>query len=323
GQQGVREYRWALGLGLVALVGLYFLGLITAAIVVAAVLVPVVYVMYLYEARVYRDAPIPVTLLTIGGGILVGLIAALVLDPLLASKPVFIDTLQGPVLDITALLLVSVVLPLVLEVVKPLPALVLRGRPAFGHSIDGIVFGVAAGLGFAAAQTIVHYWPVLSRFGVRSEPGLWLLPVVSIAILFPLLHGTTTGLVAGAIWRLGRAPLSRMATGAIAAAVLGHIAFALGTQLLIAASLHAVIVLAWQAIVVIGLLIAIRLQLDAALREEATAEGLTHATCANCGAAVLAAGFCPACGVAMTATSHNASLDAGAAVSGSAPGGAR
>lgn len=323
GKRGVREYRWAFGIGLAVLLGLYLVGLITAAFVVAAILVPSIYVMYLYEARVYRDAPIPVMLATIGGGIFVGVVATLVLDMVVGSRPVFVDGAQGPTIDVTALLLAAVLLPLVLEIVKPLPALVLRGRPEFGQSIDGLVFGVAAGLGFAAAETLIHYSSVITSLPVRSEPGLWVLPLLSVAILFPLLHGTTTGLITGSIWRLGRKPLPRMAVGAIVTAVVGHVAFALGTQLILASSLHGIFILAWQSIVVVVLVIAMRLLLNVTLREEASEMGLTQTTCANCGNAVLAAGFCPECGVAITATSHATTVSAAGAPSGPASGSAR
>lgn len=323
GQRGVREYRWAFGIGLVILLGLYLVGLITAAFVVAAILVPTVYVMYLYEARVYRDAPIPVMLATIGGGIVVGVVATFVLDALVGSRPIFNEGISGSSIDFTALLLAAVFLPLVQEIVKPIPALVLRGRKEFGHSIDGLVFGVAAGLGFAAAETLIHYSSVITSLPIRSEPGLWVLPLFSVAILFPLLHGTTTGLISGSIWRMGRKPLPRLATRAILAAVVGHIAFALGTQLIQASSLHGIFVLAWQAIVVIALVIAIRLLLNVNLREEAVEMGLTQITCPNCGNAVLAAGFCPECGVAMTATTHATTDTAAGATSGPASRGAR
>lgn len=323
GKRGVQEYRWAFGIGLVVLLGLYLLGLITAAFAVAAILVPAIYVMYLYEARVYRDAPIPVMLATIGGGIAAGVVTTFVLDALVRNSPVSVDGLQGPVIDIPALLLATVVLPVVLAIVTPLPALVLRGRPAFRHSIDGLVFGVAAGLGFAAAETVIHYSSVITRLPVRSEPGLWILPLLSVAIFVPLLHGTAAGLIAGSIWRLGRKPLPRLAAGAIAAAVLGHIAFALGTQLIIATSVHAIFVIVWQAIVVMGLLVAIRVLLNTALHEEAVEEGMARTVCTNCGSAVLAAGFCPACGVAMAATAHATNLDAAGATSGPVSGGAR
>ena len=43
------------------------------------------------------------------------------------------------------------ILPIIQLVVMPLPALLLLTRPQFGETIDGLVFGITAGLGFGIA----------------------------------------------------------------------------------------------------------------------------------------------------------------------------
>ena len=53
------------------------------------------------------------------------------------------------------LVLIGVIVPLIQEAVKPLPALALRHRPHFGETMDGLVFGIAAGLGFGWSSTLV------------------------------------------------------------------------------------------------------------------------------------------------------------------------
>src|SRR5262245_26058389 len=184
GERGVNEFRWALGVGALVLLALYVAGLITAALLVAAILVPTVYVLYLYEARVYRDAPIPVTLGTIGGGFGVGILATIVLDAVVGDRP----WSAGPraPLNVAGLLLAGSFLPLVKEAVKPLPALLLRKRPAFNQSVAGLVFGIAAGLGFAAAETIIHFSAVITGLPPRTDPGGWILPLATVGILNPL-----------------------------------------------------------------------------------------------------------------------------------------
>lgn len=305
-ERGVNEFRWALGAGLVVLFGLYLAGLITAAFIVAAILVPVLYVMYLYEARVYRDAPVPVTLATIGGGFVVGIVLTLILDRLVGDRPALSQVNPRAGIDFGQLALATVLVPVIKEIVKPLPALLLRNRPAFNQSVDGLVFGIAAGLGFAAAETIIHFSAVITGLPVQSEPGLWIIPLVTVGILMPLLHGSATGLITAALWRRRGAGVSRLAVAAVLTAIGGHIAFAFGGQLIQAASVSPVVEIIWQAIVVGALLIAIRLLLDQLLREEAAAMGLTQSTCANCGAPITAGGFCPVCGVALAATPHAA-----------------
>jgi RsiW-degrading membrane proteinase PrsW (M82 family) len=301
GERGVNEFRWALGAGLVVLLGLYILGLITAAFIVAAILVPLVYLLYLYEARVYRDAPIPVTLGTMGGGFVVGIVATLVLDALLGSRAAGGGARVATGIDVGVLILAAVAVPIIKEVVKPLPALLLRNRPEFGQSVDGLVFGIAAGLGFAAAETIIHFSAVITGLPARTEPGLWILPLATVAVFMPLLHGSATGLITAALWR-GKGAGRRLAAPAIATAIGGHIAFAVGTQIVDSTALSPVIAIVWQGLVVAGMLIAVRLLMDRLLRDEATAFSLALTTCSNCGSEITAAGFCTVCGVALAAT---------------------
>jgi len=312
GERGVNEYRWAFGAGILVLLGLYVAGLITAAFIVAAILVPVVYVMYLYEVRIYRDAPLPVMFGTIGGGFVLGIVATIILDRLVGDRPGTSDTAPGSVIDVGPMLIAAVVVPLVQEIIKPLPALLLRNRPAFGQSIDGLTFGVAAGLGYAAAETVIHFSSVVTGLPVRSELGLWIFPLVSVAVLMPLLHGSTTGMITAALWRLGRRALPRLAWGAALAAVGGHVAFSVGGQVILAARLNPVVGLIWQALVVGILLVAVRVLLDRLLREEAAEMGLGRTTCGSCGSSVLAAGFCPVwVALGATPTSSVRSADAG------------
>ena len=302
-ERGVNEFRWALGAGVLMLLALYVAGLITAALVVSALLVPVLYVLYLYEARVYRDAPVPVMLATIGGGFVLGIVATVLLDRLAGDQS---DVGRpGASTDYGALLLATAVLPLLKEVIKPIPALMLRGRPEFGQSVDGLVFGIAAGLGYAAAETVIHFSAVITGLPVRSDTGAWLASLATVGILLPLLHGSSTGLITAAIWRRGGG-LSRLAVPAIVAAIAGQVAFAFGGRLVELAGLSPLVKIAWQAIVVGALLIAVRLLLDRLLRDEATAMGLVESVCANCGSETAAAGFCTSCGVAVAATPHAA-----------------
>ena len=200
------------------------------------------------------------------------------------------------------MLVFLVVVPILVEAVKPLPALVLRRSGDFPETIDGLVFGVAAGLGFAAAETIVHFSQVIITSPIRVEPGNWIYPLASIAILMPLLQGTATGLVAGAVWQIGKRPFNRLGAVAIGTAVIGHIAFVLGSALVAVRGFEPIVVVLWQAAVVGAMLVAVRTLLHRALLDEAAALGLASLACPNCDAVVTAAAFCPACGLALAAT---------------------
>ena len=297
GQQKVHEFRWAFIAGVVAIFILYFTGLITAALLAAAFFVPVLYLIYLYEAQVYRDAPAPVLGFTIGGGIILGIIVTLITDGF--TNPLTLG-ITG-VYDAGALVLLAIVVPIIQEIVKPIPALLLRGRPAFRETVDGLVFGVAAGLGFSIAETLVRFSRVLGNLPLHTNPGNWIYSLLTLSVLLPLLQGSATGAITAALWRMGRGRAGGREIGAIVLAFAAHIAFVLASQLLQTNAWTPLLVLFWQAMVVGALLIYIRYMLHHALLEESAHLGFAETICPNCHRHIMAAGFCPNCGKALTA----------------------
>jgi ribosomal protein L32 len=300
GQQKAHEFRLALIAGLVVLFLLYVTGFVSAALIGAAFLVPVLYLIYLYEAQVYRDEPASVLGYTLGAGIVLGVLVTLLTNVVSGPLPVATLGRGGASINLGGLLLIGILVPIVQEVVKPIPALLLRDRPNFSATADGLVFGVAAGLGFALAQSLINLSGAIANLDVRSDPANWIYPLISTAILLPLLQGSATGLITAALWRSGNRLPAGLALGAVVAAVLGHIAFALGTQLLIATGVGDVAWLGWQVLLTGGLLVYVRVLLHKALLDEATEMGLLSVTCPNCHSAVMAAAFCPACGKALS-----------------------
>jgi hypothetical protein len=84
-------------------------------------------------------------------------------------------------------------------------------------------------------------------------------------------------------------------------AVIAHVAFSLGTQLLQDVAVAQLFVLVWQAVVVGALLVYVRYLLHHALMEEAAHMGFAETVCPNCHMHIVASGFCPNCGGALTA----------------------
>ena len=100
--------------------------------------------------------------------------------------------------------------------------LFLRGR--FRSEMDGILFGVAAGMGFASLETMGYGLVVfVNSLGDINELEQVLLLR---GILSPVGHAAWTGLVCGILWRerqrKGRGLLSLAAFGAFIAAVILH-----------------------------------------------------------------------------------------------------
>lgn len=296
----VDEFRWALVAGLAALLVLYLAGLITAAILVAALLVPVLYVLYLYEVRTYRDAPARVFGTTLGLGVTVGAVVTLVGNALRSPVPAIATSPTGIDIDLAELAVIGLLIPIVQEVAKPLPALLLRRISSFGQTIDGLVFGVAAGLGFALAQTIVQFAAIFTSLGIHADPGTWIFPLLTFGVFLPALHGSSTGIITAAVWR-GRAGFGGLQLVGVGVALAAHVAFIAGSQVIGAVSASQIVVLAWQALVVGALLVWLRYQLHLALIDEALAFDMRRVRCPNCGEESTASGFCPACGMALAA----------------------
>lgn len=305
GQRKIHEFRWAFLVGLAGILILYIAGLISAAILVAAFLVPVLYLIYLYEAQVYRDEPATVLGFTIGGGIAVGIVVTL-LERLVyhpfqdAGNP-----LAHAGVGIGGLLFLGLLLPVVQEALKPLPAFFLPNRIDFPETVDGLVFGIASGLGFSLAETLIVFSGALTNLGAHVEPANWIYQLLTLAVLTPLLQGSATGMIVATIWRYRRGRLAGREIGGVAMAVIAHVAFALGTQLMNNAAVSPLFVLIWQGAVVGALLIYIRFLLHHALLEEAAHMGYAETVCPNCHMHIVASGFCPNCGMALTAAPNS------------------
>ena len=301
GHTKVHEFRWALIGGLAGVAILYIAGLITAAILVSAFLVPVLYLVYLYEAQVYRDEPAVVLGFTIGGGAVAGIVVTLILhfayNPL-SSVP---NPFQPATVNIGAVLLLGLLVPVVQEAVKPLAAIFLPNRADFPETVDGLVFGVAAGLGFSVAETLINFSGVIASLPPRVDPANWIYTLATLSILQPLMQGSATGMIVATIWRQRLGRLGRREIGAVVMAVLAHVAFSGGSLALAQTLINPLFIVIWQAAVVGSMLVYIRYLLHHALLEEAAHMGFAETVCPSCHMHIVASGFCPNCGMALTA----------------------
>ncbi|MDQ2942767.1 MAG: PrsW family intramembrane metalloprotease [Candidatus Dormibacteraeota bacterium] len=301
GHHKIHEFRWAFTAGLAGILVLYLAGLISAAILVSAFLVPVLYLIYLYEAQVYRDEPATVLGFTVGGGIVVGIVFTVFERTIYNPFQYIGNPFANAGVNIVGLLIAGLLLPVVQEIVKPLPAFFLPNRRDFPETVDGLVFGVAAGLGFSLAEALIGFSSVLASLPAHTEPGGWIYDLATLAVFQPLLQGSTTGMIVATIWRYRRGRLAEREIGAVAMAVIAHIAFSGGTQVMKETAVNALFILIWQAAIVGAVLIYIRYLLHHALLEEAAHLGYAETVCPSCHMHIVASGFCPNCGMALTA----------------------
>src|ERR1700682_1848064 len=301
GHHKIHEFRWAFIAGLAGVLVLYLAGLIPAAILVAAFLVPVLYLIYLYEAQVYRDEPATILGFTLGAGIVVGIVVTLLERAVYNPFNYNANPLSGVTVSIGALLFIGLLMPVVQEVLKAVPACFLPNRKDFPETVDGLVFGVAAGLGFSLSEGLIGFSSAFTSLPAHVAPGNWIYDLATLAGFQPLLQGSATGMIVATIWRYRRGRLGRREIGAVAMAILAHIAFSAGGEVLKETSVNALFILIWQAAIVGALLIYIRYLLHHALLDEAVHMGFAETVCPSCHMHIVASGFCPNCGMALTA----------------------
>jgi RsiW-degrading membrane proteinase PrsW (M82 family) len=249
---------------------------------------------YLYEAQVYRDEPGLVLGTTLAGGVILGLLVTIIADRVIG---VSLRASAGSIAGYT------VVVPIIQLIVMPIPAFLLRVKPEFAETIDGLVFGVTAGLGFGIAEALVNYSAVITNLGVRTDPASWIYPIVSLAVVVPLLHGSTGGAITATLWRSSRTGSGRwVSIFGVPVALVTVIAFYAGTQVLVSHAAAALVVLLFQAATVLVVITYIRHLVHHALIEEGRDLGYRAIVCAHRHHHVMAAGSCPSCGAALSAS---------------------
>ncbi|MGO8950639.1 MAG: PrsW family glutamic-type intramembrane protease [Ktedonobacterales bacterium] len=274
--------------------------LVPLAVLLGALLVPVLYLAYFYVAELYEDEPLPVLVGTFVAGAVFGTLVSLGFYHIILSQRSLAFGSSA-----SYVLLTGVALPLLSQALMLVGPLVLYvTRPQFDHLLDGLSFGAASGLGFAAAQSLIYSWLLIQGPFRQTGPDYsWALPILRIAIVVPLLDATTTGLICAALWlrRDRQADVSNLgwlAAPPVAAllGVLGQIIPSLGYNLIGGQ----IMALLWYGVAAAVFLILLRLLIHDGLLEEArtAGPGAAHA-CPYCQHMVPADGaFCPHCGLA-------------------------
>jgi protease PrsW len=201
----------------------YNVFLLPQLFIIGTFLVPIVYTAYLYEdGTLYDVALSKIALVFFFGGVL-GCLAASLLEHR------FIGTDQAGLFGSLSLgnaLIVAFSEELAkLIVVLPFLAVARRHYPTVMH---GIVLGAAAGMGFAAFESMGYafYALIASGGGIEQSIARMHDVIVLRALLAPLGHGTWTAIIAATLWRErlnGRFPLTINVLIAFVGASLLHV----------------------------------------------------------------------------------------------------
>ena len=326
-RQTADNYRWAMIISAVLIVGATGLGLLPIAVAAAAFLIPIVYLVYIYDVNMWEDAPVPVVAgLFVGTGVLSVLVTLFFFrwvfddqfNTFAAGSRVGIDSLSIP-----ALLLFAVVLPIVAMVVMNIGPVFLATRPQFDDMIDGLTFGIAAGTAYAAFETIVLYSSVFTSADFRTTDGLasWAVVVVNLMVVKSLIYGTATGIAVAAFSGKGEGydGFKTSYFMSFGLAVAANVGYWLGVRLLSYVPFGQALGLLWGFVILTVLVVRIRVMMQAALLEAAVEDAVrtdglrsTRSTvdesfCPECENLLLDnSNFCMVCGTSVRSTSHQA-----------------
>ena len=209
--------------------------LLPTVIILGASLVPVTFVIYVYQRVQVKNVPIPTIAVIVFLSGAVGLLVAGLVEYATLRELGFLQLLGVGVIEESAKLIIPV-------------AVYLRGR--YRSEADGLLFGVASGMGFAALESMGHG---LTAF-LQSQGSIGSLQETLLvrALVSPVGHGAWTGLVCAVMWRerqrAGHSILNWSIFSAFLAAVLLHTAWD------ILGSLTGRISIRWVGIEFIGLI---------------------------------------------------------------------
>src|SRR5574340_27813 len=151
---------------------------------IGSFLVPVTYVAFFYERRHLSQLSLPTTALTFFYGGLLGVLASAILEPIFVRK-----------IDPVSVMMIG----LIEEGAKILGVYVIARSRQHDSEMDGLILGVAAGMGFAALESMGYAFTAF----LQSNGSLSATVFTTLlrGILSPIGHGTWTAILASVLFR--------------------------------------------------------------------------------------------------------------------------
>lgn len=161
--------------------------LFPTVVMVGSFMVPVTYVAFFYDRRHLSRLTVPSIAQGFIYGGLIGVLAASILEPLFIQQLDFVTAFGVGLIE---------------EFAKVLGILIIARRMGHDSEMDGLLLGVAAGMGFAALESNGY---AFSAF-LRSGGSLTMTVFVTLlrGILSPIGHGTWTAILVSVLFRESR-----------------------------------------------------------------------------------------------------------------------
>jgi RsiW-degrading membrane proteinase PrsW (M82 family) len=161
--------------------------LFPTVVMVGSFMIPVTYVAFFYDRRYLSRLTVPAIAQGFIYGGLFGVLAASLLEPLFIRR-----------LDLTTAFSVG----LIEEFVKVLGILVIARRLGHDSEMDGLLLGVAAGMGFASLESNGYAFSAFLRSGGSLSVTVFV--TLLRGILSPIGHGTWTAILISVLFRESR-----------------------------------------------------------------------------------------------------------------------
>jgi RsiW-degrading membrane proteinase PrsW (M82 family) len=160
---------------------------------VAAVFMPVIFLVIAWLADYYQREPFRFVVAMFMWGVMSTLVAFFVNTTALQGVELFTGS-TGLALGLSAVM----VAPIVEETAKGLGLFILSGHHEYDSTFDGIIFGFAVGMGFAAVENWLYF---VAKYSPVTAGGLlpWVYLILYRSLLGSLSHGCFTAAIGGII----------------------------------------------------------------------------------------------------------------------------
>jgi RsiW-degrading membrane proteinase PrsW (M82 family) len=161
--------------------------LFPTVVMIGSFLIPVAYVTFFYERKHLSNLSLSTTIISFVYGGILGVLAASLLEPIFIRR-----------LDFTS----TIVVGLIEEFAKILGVFVIARHRRHDAEMDGLILGAAAGMGFAALESMGYAFTAFLASGGSLSQTV----VVTLlrGILSPVGHGTWTAILASVLFRESR-----------------------------------------------------------------------------------------------------------------------
>lgn len=161
--------------------------LFPTVVMVGSFMIPVTYVAFFYDRRRLSRLTVPSIAQGFIYGGLIGVLAASILEPLFIQKLDFVTAFGVGLIE---------------EFAKVIGILIIARRMGHDSEMDGLLLGVAAGMGFAALESNGYAFTAFLQSGGSLTTTVFV--TLLRGILSPIGHGTWTAILVSVLFRESR-----------------------------------------------------------------------------------------------------------------------